>query len=107
MTRNPRSRRTAKIAALLMTGAIVLQLGPLCSLAGSTALSALDLTGLLDSNGKFLGLFQLCSNTQSSTSIDVNGSTAGSTTTSLGGSGDLIYHCPVVTTTTVTTGTGG
>jgi hypothetical protein len=107
MISNLRRRRTAKIAALLMTGAIVLQLGPLCSLAGSTALSALDLTGLLDSNGKLFGLFQLCGNTQNSTSVAINGSTAGSTTTNLGGSGDLIYHCPVVTTTTVTTGTGG
>jgi hypothetical protein len=89
MIRNLRRRRTAKIAALLMTGAIVLQLGPLCSLAGSTALSALDLTPLLDANGKLFGIFQLCNN--STTSI-----TTGTTTTSVATGGDLIFHCPVI-----------
>ncbi len=55
-----RQRRTATVAALLMTGAIVLQVGPACAMLGNLGLASFDFSTVLDENEQFLGLFSPC-----------------------------------------------
>lgn len=101
-----RRRRTAVIAAFLMTGAIVLQVGPFCSLAANTGVAALDLGPLLYPNGSLFGVFNLCGNPDV-----VNVDATGATISTVGFADDLVFNCPVtfntVTTTGGTSGGGG
>ncbi|HVP10220.1 MAG TPA: hypothetical protein VMV94_03430 [Phycisphaerae bacterium] len=87
MTQKRRRRRLAVITAYLITGAIVLQLGPVCSVAATTSLSALPWSMLVDANGRLFGIFQVCNVSNTTT-----GTTTGSTTAAL--TGDLIFGCP-------------
>lgn len=56
-----RRLRIAVLAGYLATGAIVLQLGPFCTMASSTATTGVAQSGfLIDPNGNFLGLVPVC-----------------------------------------------
>ncbi|MCG8409542.1 MAG: hypothetical protein MI923_30420 [Phycisphaerales bacterium] len=49
------------LAGYLAMGAVIMQLGPLCTIAGSTATTGVSASGLLiDGNGNFLGLINVC-----------------------------------------------
>jgi hypothetical protein len=102
MVRNKRRRRIGLIAGYLVTGAIILQLGPLCTLAGSTALGS-SIGSLIDTNGRFLGLLNVCGQ-QDIVYVDAQGVPT-DTETPASGSGtvpvvvnngdDLMYGCPI------------
>lgn len=55
-----RRRRIATVAALLMTGAIVMQVGPACAMLGNFGLAAFDFSAALDENEQFAGLLSPC-----------------------------------------------
>jgi hypothetical protein len=80
------------LAAYLVTGAIVLQLGPVCAMAANTGIVAFDFNTLVDANGKLFGIFQVCNVTGVTNSNTVSG-----TTVTTGG--NLLTDCPIVTQT--------
>jgi len=56
-----RRLRIAVLASYLATGAIIMQLGPFCTVAGSTATAGAAQSGFfIDANGNFLGLLPVC-----------------------------------------------
>lgn len=56
-----RRLRIAVLASYLATGAIVMQLGPFCTIASSTSTAGIAQSGfLIDENGNFLGLLPVC-----------------------------------------------
>ena len=56
-----RRLRIAVLAGYLATGAIVMQLGPFCTIASSTTTAGIAQSGfLIDENGNFLGLLPVC-----------------------------------------------
>ena len=56
-----RRLRIAVLASYLATGAIIMQLGPFCTIAGSTTTAGVAQSGfLIDENGNFLGLVPVC-----------------------------------------------
>jgi len=56
-----RRLRIAVLASYLATGAIIMQLGPFCTVASSTATTGVAQSGfLIDGNGNFLGLLPVC-----------------------------------------------
>jgi len=84
-----------------MTGAIILQLGPACIMAGGTAMSS-SISTLIDDSGRFLGLFNVCGQ-PNVVYVDAQGiptassaNTTGGTVVTVDFSGDdLMYGCPV------------
>jgi len=101
MVRNRRRRRIGLIAGYLMTGAIILQLGPACIMAGGTAMGS-SIGTLIDANGRFLGLFNVCGQ-PNVVYVDAQGVPTDSDTTEGGATvvvvdfrgDDLMYGCPV------------
>lgn len=85
-----RRYKAAKLALMVLSGAFLTQFGP-CSVmalqAGVTSLSP----SLIDANGRFLGIFNVCGvpNVQP---IGENGLPNGAV---LNGGDDLFYGCPV------------
>lgn len=56
-----RRLRIAVLAGYLATGAIILQLGPFCTIANTTTTAGLSQSGFfIDENGNFLGLLPVC-----------------------------------------------
>jgi hypothetical protein len=56
-----RRLRFAVLAGYLATGAIVMQLGPFCTIASSTTTAGIAQSGfLIDGSGNFLGLLPVC-----------------------------------------------
>lgn len=56
-----RRLRIAVLASYLATGAIIMQLGPFCTIASSTTTAGVAQSGfLIDENGNFLGLLPVC-----------------------------------------------
>lgn len=56
-----RRLRIAVLASYLATGAIVMQLGPFCTIASTTSTAGLSQSGFfIDENGNFLGLLPVC-----------------------------------------------
>jgi hypothetical protein len=97
-----RRRRTAKIAAYLLTGAFLLQLGgPACAMLGSTAIAGFDFGALMDNNGKLFGLFNVCG-VPNYEYVDANNVPVSSV---LNTGDDLIFDCPITFVKTTTTGT--
>lgn len=100
MARRKRHLRRV-IAAYLVTGAIVMQLGPVCSLAGGMGLASSAGT-LIDANGRLLGLFNVCG-AQDIVYTDAQGIPTGSVTDTSGNTkisvlyagDDLMNGCPI------------
>lgn len=56
-----RRLRMTVLAGYLATGAIIMQLGPFCTIASSTTTAGVAQSGfLIDENGNFLGLLPVC-----------------------------------------------
>lgn len=56
-----RRLRIAVLASYLATGGIIMQLGPFCTVASSTATAGTAQSGFfIDENGNFLGLLPVC-----------------------------------------------
>jgi hypothetical protein len=91
MARKPRRRRTAILAAYLITGAIVLQLGPVCATAANTAIVAFDFGKLVDAQGYLFGVFQVCGGGQTDAVTTPTGT--------ISTNGNLIWDCPATTST--------
>lgn len=101
MVRTKRRRRIGLIAGYLMTGAIMLQLGPACIMAGGTAMAS-SVSTLIDGNGRLLGLFNVCGQPNivyvdaQGIPTDSSASEAGGTVVTVDFSGDdLMFGCPV------------
>jgi hypothetical protein len=103
MDQKRRRRRTAAIVALLATGAIVLQVGPVCSLFAGSGVAAFDTSLLLDSNEMLFGVFKVCG-TPDVQYVDSSGNPVG---TVQNGADDLIFHCPVTAVTSTSSSGGG
>lgn len=89
MTR--RNRRTIKLAGYLTAGAMVLQVGPACSIINSVVTAGVGSSGLLiDNNGYFLGLFNVCG-TPNVIEVDANDVPIGDLQFS---EDDLMFGCP-------------
>lgn len=102
MARSKRRRRIGLIAGFLMTGAIVLQIGPLCAVAGGTGLVSAAGT-FIDSEGRLFGLFDVCGQ-ENIVYVDSRGIPSGVETQSdiqgslvpvLYSGDDLMRGCPV------------
>jgi hypothetical protein len=88
-----RRRRSSVLAAYLICGAIVLQLGPMCSVVGNTGIAAFDFSMLLDENESLFGLFYPCGR-PNTLRVDENGDPiAGAEIENT--EDDMIYDCPV------------
>lgn len=91
MARSKRRRRIGLIAGFLMTGAIVLQIGPLCAVAGGTGLVSAAGT-FIDSEGRLFGLFDVCGQQDV---VYVNSQGVPTSSTVSFEEDDLMRGCPV------------
>jgi hypothetical protein len=84
-----RRPKTVKLALMVTTGAILTQLGPCTIMAAQTGVASVA-PSLIDSNGRFLGIFNVCGRANV-IPVDDNGNpTAGV----LYSEDDLFYGCP-------------
>lgn len=98
-----RRTRLVLLAGYLASGGLVLQLGPVCTLAGSTATTGAASSGvLIDDNGNFLGLFNVCGQPDVLI-VDENGVPGDLLNTA----DDLMLGCPIRQITVVGGGGGG
>lgn len=106
MTRMIRRRKTVKLAAYLLAGAFILQLGPFCSMAASQGLLSFDKSLLLGDDESLLGtgLFFPCG-VPNTVLVDQNGNLIDGII--YGSADDLIYGCPITRETVNTPTTGG
>ncbi len=91
MARKRRGGRTAVLAAYLVTGALILQIGPMCSMLSTFGVAAFDFSTLLDENERFLGVFAPCG-VPNTIEVDELGRPIGEIQNT---EDDLIYDCPV------------
>lgn len=91
MARKRRGGKTALLAAYLLTGALVLQIGPMCSMLTTFGAAAFDFSTLLDENERFLGVFAPCG-VPNTITVDEQGIPTGEVQNS---EDDLIFDCPV------------
>jgi hypothetical protein len=93
MNKANKRRRIARLAAYMMVGAFLMQLGPCMVMGLSNATAAFNFSSLLDQNGYFLGIFAMCGrpNVQQ---VDANGVPSGGI---LYTEDDLLVDCPFTT----------
>ncbi len=88
MTR--RTKRKIRLAGYLTAGAMLLQFGQACTIVNSVATAGVASSGLLiDNNGFFLGLFNVCG-AENIQVVDQNGIQ----TNLLNTEDDLMFGCP-------------
>lgn len=88
MTR--RTKRKIRLAGYLTAGAMLLQFGQACTIVNSVATAGVASSGLLiDNNGYFLGLFNVCG-AENIQVVDPNGIQ----TNLLNTEDDLMFGCP-------------
>ena len=90
MTNAKRRGRIAVLAAYLMAGAFLMQLGPCMVMGLSTGTAAFNFGSLLDENGVFLGIFAMCGRPNIQY-FNADGSPNGGVRYT---EDDLIYDCP-------------
>ncbi len=88
-----RRRRSTVLAAYLICGAIVLQLGPMCSMLGNTGIAAFDFSIFLDENEMLFGLFNVCG-VPNTLRVDEDGIPLTGATIQ-NSEDDFIFDCPV------------
>ena len=90
MTNAKKRGRIAVLAAYLMAGAFLMQLGPCMVMGLSTGTAGFNFGSLLDQNGVFLGIFAMCGRPNIQY-VDQNGVPDGGI---LYTEDDIIYDCP-------------
>ncbi len=87
-----RRYKAAKLALMILSGAFLTQLGPCTVMALQTGVTAVT-PSLIDANGRFLGIFNVCG----VANVQVIGENGQPTGEVLNGGDDLFYGCPVTT----------
>lgn len=86
-----RSRRISVIARYMAVGAIITQLGPLCTIGNSALTSGIGRSGvLIDPEGRLFGVLNVCG-TPNIQGVDADGNAIGDT---INAGDDLLYGCP-------------
>ncbi|GJQ26383.1 MAG: hypothetical protein HBSAPP02_14150 [Phycisphaerae bacterium] len=87
-----RRYKAAKLALMILSGAFLTQLGSCTVMALQTGVTSLS-PSLIDANGRFLGIFNVCG----VPNVQVIGENGAPTGGILNGGDDLFYGCPVTT----------